>query len=497
MKILIIDDSTFICKSVAKELKTGGYEVNSAGSGEEAEVLLADTLTEYSLIILDVSMPGKDGYEVFEDIQKLSKSVKMTVPIIFFTSNDKIEDRAKGYDLGALDFLSKDFEEGELLHSVNKILRPELIYKDVKGLMIGLNDLKAQVVTGLLEGFGLELEFELSGLKALETLKDETNEFGLIIVDQGLYDIKVEDLIVQIRKKQGDKIVPIIILTHKISQDDMVQYFRVGVTDLFEQPLIKEEFDSKIDSFLNNYVISRKLKGNIQYLRELIKLKDGFLSILSHDLKSPLTGIFGFCELGIEEAKDEDLKKYFEAINNSAKYLYKIITQLLDLRSIDLNSGMDFEEIEFSPFINRLYETLKGMAVSKEIQTVLNIELEEGLTIDGNELALKSAFNNIFSNAISFTPRNGKVDLCVKKEGEFIEVSINDTGGGISEAVLENIFDSHSLNKTYGTEGEKGSGLGLKISKFNFDKHGWAINIEVQKNVGTRIIIKIPFPVVG
>ncbi|MCH8156358.1 MAG: response regulator, partial [Nitrospinae bacterium] len=140
MKILVVDDSSTFRAIARKELEEeGGYEIIEAEDGEIAlETLMS---TPVNLVTMDVEMPGLNGYEVCKKIRseeyssKIIGSANNPLPLIFITGNDSLEERAKGFEAGAADFITKPFLSGELLASVDRLLKPENKFKGLTALV--------------------------------------------------------------------------------------------------------------------------------------------------------------------------------------------------------------------------------------------------------------------------------------------------------------------------------------------------------------------------
>ncbi|MCP4108529.1 MAG: response regulator, partial [Desulfobacteraceae bacterium] len=143
-KILVVDDSSLIRKLIRSELETGGYLIEEAAHGFEA-LAKASEFPPPDLITLDVEMPKLGGFETCRKLREKHYSRFFTnirdnmVPVIFVTSHDTMEDRKKGFELGAMDFITKPFKEGVITEAVNNILRPENRLMGLTALVVNDN----------------------------------------------------------------------------------------------------------------------------------------------------------------------------------------------------------------------------------------------------------------------------------------------------------------------------------------------------------------------
>ena len=238
------------------------------------------------------------------------------------------------------------------------------------------------------------------------------------------------------------------------------------------------------------------LKESEAKLKESNQTKDKFFSIIAHDLKSPFNAILGFSKILLEKHKEFDEKKrekLIKVVNNSANSAFKLLENLLTW-SRSQSGG-----IEYSPeqlFVKiLLFETmfnLQGQADKKNI-TVLDGVLEDELIfVDKNMIS--TVLRNLISNAIKFTSKGGSIILSSKKHTEngFIEISVEDTGVGISKDRIDNLFRIEKNSSTLGTENEQGTGLGLILCKEFVEKHNGKIWVESEEGKGSKFIFSIP-----
>ena len=118
--------------------------------------------------------------------------------------------------------------------------------------------------------------------------------------------------------------------------------------------------------------------------------------------------------------------------------------------------------------------------------------MERDLIAFFDEVTIHTVFRNLLSNAIKFTPDNGSIIISARPDGNFVSVTVEDTGKGMTEEVRKKIFDNDEIHTTYGTKQEKGSGLGLRLVKDLVSQNKGKLTVESELNVGTRITVSIP-----
>lgn len=237
-----------------------------------------------------------------------------------------------------------------------------------------------------------------------------------------------------------------------------------------------------------------ELKIKNEQLKELNATKDKFFSIIAHDLKTPFSGILGFSQILKDEARNLDIdsiEDYADVLNSTAKQTYKLLENLLDWARMQ-QGGFHFEPKTTS--LNYLLEIelegLKNSADRKNINLVNETDKEIIVTVD--EKILSTVLRNLISNAIKFTPKNGKINVKAIMKVDHLEFSISDTGIGMEKETINKLFKIETSFTSRGTENEKGTGLGLLLCKEFVEKHGGTIWVDSEKGKGSRFTFSIP-----
>jgi PAS domain S-box-containing protein len=224
---------------------------------------------------------------------------------------------------------------------------------------------------------------------------------------------------------------------------------------------------------------------------ELLKLnfeKDKFFSIIAHDLRSPFTGFLGLTEIMVVDLPNLSMNKIQEfAVNirTSATNLYRLLNNLLEWAQIQKGTINFYPStIKFLVLVDECLSLIKEFAKTKEIEIVLDIPA--GLEIFADKNMLQTVISNFVSNAVKFTQKGGKVNLSAKiNDDNCIEISIKDTGIGMSQHMIDDLFRIDVQTVRKGTEGELSTGLGLLLCKEFVEKHEGKIWVESIVGVGT------------
>ena len=229
-------------------------------------------------------------------------------------------------------------------------------------------------------------------------------------------------------------------------------------------------------------------------LDESNKTKDKFFSIIAHDLRSPFSAFLGLTSFMLEEIdtmpKDE-LREMVTSINKTTTSLHQLLENLLAWASS--NRGA----LPFNPRLIEIGEPFKNAQlavepIARNKGIVIHNQAFGQIEIYADSSMLETVLRNLLTNAIKFTPVNGDVIISTKELLGCMEICVSDTGIGMSKSVAERLF-SGGINETRnGTNHEKGTGLGLMISKQFVEKHGGRIWVESEENRGSRFYFTIP-----
>jgi len=237
-----------------------------------------------------------------------------------------------------------------------------------------------------------------------------------------------------------------------------------------------------------------KVEDKIHTLQEANLNKDKFLSILSHDMRTPFNGIIGYSELLLDELANEDhseAKHMAADIYESANVALTMMDNLLKWSLHDANKLPFNPTSVFVPaLLSEVYMLVAGVAVKKSI----SLEVEGGVSIDVfvDKDMILSVLQNLLSNAIKFTPVGGGVKLQFIVDSEYVVVRVIDTGVGMSEDRVRAIFDLGSMHSSRGTSGEMGTGLGLLLCKQFVEKNSGIITVESEQDKGTSFSVFLP-----
>lgn len=230
---------------------------------------------------------------------------------------------------------------------------------------------------------------------------------------------------------------------------------------------------------------------DITHLKELDKLKSEFVSVVSHDLRSPLTSILGYVQLLERAGELNDAQREFvRRVHGSVDNITSLIGDLLDLGRLETGLDLTLTTCSLNEILLQVVEVSQMALQKKNLKLNLSLSEEEHF-VQGDRKRLHQAFNNLVSNAIKYTPENGKISIRMqKKDGQIIS-QVDDTGVGIPLSdqpyIFDKFFRSDEVRDSY-----QGSGLGLSIVKSVVERHNGRVWVTSTPGVGTTFTVVLP-----
>lgn len=229
-------------------------------------------------------------------------------------------------------------------------------------------------------------------------------------------------------------------------------------------------------------------------LRNLNATKDKLFSIISHDLRAPFLTLVGLSDMlrnQPDDAEPEETQNLARIINEAAKSCQDMLENLLQWSRIQTNRiKPEPAKLALREVADYGIKLLAGSAAEKKMRIINEIEQDKAVFADKNVLI--SIIQNLLSNAIKFTPEGGKVFISAENRDNLVHIGIRDTGIGMSETQLRGLFDINSTETTLGTNGEKGTGLGLILIKDLVERSGGSVTVSSEQGKGTLACFTMP-----
>jgi signal transduction histidine kinase len=232
---------------------------------------------------------------------------------------------------------------------------------------------------------------------------------------------------------------------------------------------------------------------DVTELMTAARLKDEFVATVSHELRTPLTSIVGYVDVLLEDVAEipPEARPFLMTVQRNARRLHRLVDDLL-------SDALKLGKAQLQLGRVSLANVLRASAVEAEKSARVNgltFSIEAGralLEVEGDAERLAQVIDNIFNNAIKFTPRGGHVGASIRKEGDTAVIEIADTGRGIPPEELEDVFVKFFRSPGVQTDAIPGTGIGLAISKAIVEAHGGTIDLSSMVGVGTTFVIRLP-----
>lgn len=242
--------------------------------------------------------------------------------------------------------------------------------------------------------------------------------------------------------------------------------------------------------------LARSFGSMTRQLSELDRLKAEFVSVASHEIKTPLSVIRGYTALlldGIYGQISEPQKKTLGSIADQTERLTRLVQRLLDISRFEAGGGrLELREIPLRDFLADLAHGFDALAIQNHIDFSMEVADDFPETLTGDPDRLNEVLGNILSNAFKFTPQGGKIRLAARAVPDAVEVEVRDTGIGIPADKLPKIFEKFFQVENEAHPRSVGSGLGLAIAQEIVEAHGGTITAESQVGRGTMFRVSLP-----
>jgi len=346
---------------------------------------------------------------------------------------------------------------------------------------------------------GYDVKTAINGAEALKILASED-------VDIVLSDLKMDimdglELLRYIKRDYSH--VEVIMMTGFASVENAIESMKLGAYDFLLKPLKIDQMRLVVKKCAEKISMSkevRELRAIKEKLEELQKIKDKFIAITSHELRTPVThakSYFGFLE--DKSFSDEEKEEFKRVIKNALDDMERIVLDMFNIAKVESNELFPHESVF------NLNEMIQEVLLETKVDLQgrrLTIFFQPNETISdivADRFYLRRVLQELLTNAIRFTPDGGEIRVSAEKENDFFKITVADTGIGIPENELGHIFESfyevqntdyHSTSKRGFLGG--GTGIGLPLIKGIVEAHKGYIKIESTEGKGTKVMVFLP-----
>jgi PAS domain S-box-containing protein len=529
-QILLVDDQAANLLALEVLLADPGHTLVSVRSGEEALARLRDE--EFALVLLDVRMPGMDGFETAQRIRQQHRS--RHTPIIFVTAFGDDEPHViQAYQLGAVDYLVKPlipeivrakvaglvelYQEKEKSRRQAEQLR--LIVQATTDYAIFMLDAQGRVATW---NAGAE---RITGYKAGEIVGRHFSAFYTQeAVDRKWPDHELtvagregrfEDEGWRVRKDGSTYWSNVIITALRDRADHLVGFSKV-TRDLTERKRADDELRRAHDSLeqrvrertselasANAALWSeveerRRLEGELQQrvheLAEADRHKNEFLAMLAHELRNPLAPIRNAVQiLKMPTADRRTVEQTREMMERQLAHLVRLVDDLLDVSRIMRGKiSLDRHPVDLASVVGRAVETAQPAIDAHGHELTVTLP-DRPILLDADVVRLAQVLSNLLANAAKYTERAGRISLTASAEGDDVVIGVKDTGVGIAPDLLPRVFDLFVQAERSLARSNGGLGVGLTLVKRLVEMHGGTVAAHSEGlGRGSEFVVRLP-----
>jgi signal transduction histidine kinase len=227
-----------------------------------------------------------------------------------------------------------------------------------------------------------------------------------------------------------------------------------------------------------------------------IRVRDAFLSIAAHELKTPVTGIMGYAQLlqrRAEQGEGQHNARAAQVIVEQAKRLSKLVGSLLEVSRLETGQfTLDFRPLDLCVLVRRVADEV-SMMFPPGSPHVLTCECPEGAVIvEGDALRLEQVLQNLVQNAIKYSPQGGAINVQVEKHGDQAVIAVSDRGLGIPRDAQANLFQRFYRAGNVRGDSISGMGIGLYVVREIVSRHDGTVEVESTEGVGSTFIVRLP-----
>lgn len=472
--VLVVDDQAINLRFFQRLLTRGGYRnVFTASDGNQAVELFRRVRPD--LMVLDLLMPGLDGFGVMETLR--AEQGPNPVPVLVLSGDERPEVRRAALSCGARDFLAKPFDPQEALLRIQNLLEVRALHR--------------LTVEAAEARYGALVEESTDPIYRLDATGRVTYANGAArhLLGSGGATVEGTDFLARVRDEDREALRAL--LARQVRHEVEETYCEFAVRTAAGEVWLGQK--ARTDRVAGVVVGVSALARDITERRRTETLKDELISVVSHELRTPLTAIrasLGLLSSGLMESQPERAGRMLDTALRNTERLTRLVSDFLDLERMAAGKV----DIVPAPFplrelVAQVAEEMRPVVDRSDVWLVCDVP-ETVVVLDADRM--HQVLVNLISNAVKFSPAAGTVWVgATLRDGE-LEVWVRDQGPGIPAAKLEAIFERFEQVDASDSRKKGGSGLGLAICRSIVRMHGGRIWAECQPGRGSVFRFTVP-----
>jgi len=365
------------------------------------------------------------------------------------------------------------------------------VVDDELGIRLGVTSILSDITVDVPEvncRIRLQVSSWADGESFLESLS--TTLPDIVLLDSKLPGIGGMEILEGTLSLRPDVVT--IMITAYATLESAVRATKLGAYDFLAKPFTPEELRVTVRKAIHHHVLAAQAR---KLMEEKRTVRFQFISVLAHELKSPINAVDGYLDLIRNRMLGEELSAYNDMIERSSLRIAgmrKLINDLLDLTRIESGQrARTLEPLALETFARAAIEAQENAARALGIR--VELDAQPGLTVEADRMELEMILNNLVSNAVKYNRPGGSVRVELAKRDQEIELKVADTGWGMRPEEAAKLFQDFVRIRNEHTRDIPGSGLGLSLVKKLSALYGGTVDVESEPGVGSTFRVRLPF----
>jgi len=498
VRILVVDDELGMREGCRRILTDEGYEVETAADGL-AGLELFQARRNFAVALVDLKMPRMGGMELVEKLHELDPDIVIMVLTAYATIDTAVEAAKRG----AYNYIPKPFTPDELLLPVRNGIERRTLAIEARRLReerqnrlleVTFERSKCNTVINCMTDGVIVVNRDGQIVLRNTAAARMVPECGALPLPSPLASLSCTALVDLVAEALHATSLPMIV-SREVALDRCT--YMVNASPVFEpggtglQPVGHGQ-DTRATNILGAVAVLR----DITALKKLEVAKSMFVSMVAHEIKSPLAAVEGYLHVVLGGIGGNDPQRDRHMLERSllrCQALRTMVSELLNLTAMETGAFVvKRERLDLAEAVAQAVEACREKAEGKHIALALHRPPGPHEPVLADRAALLSIFTNLIDNAVKYTPENGHVDVAVEPNGMYAKVAVRDDGVGMTPEERDRAFDEFYRAKNELTAHVPGTGLGLTIVKRLVELHDGRVTLDTAPGKGTTFTVRLP-----